>query len=251
MQRAIATVEEAASSAGSVTGTSALSANERIFVDVFVANGGKGEDAALAAGFAEASARISACRMLCRKRVSDAILARCQTFVQSAIPVAVKALLDIAGDEDALRKDRIKAATSLLEHGGMAAPKGGVQVNVGLQVNGQQAQALIGEVWSAKERRLSDIPTAMPDTLQSDLRDIEQLAIGPPATTPGGDQVQGPASGSCPVPVPSSARHVKPTISCECPQCRDAVAPAEDGDDVDAAAEFRAAFDDGGTDDEG
>jgi phage terminase small subunit len=227
-----------------VTGTSALSEGERIFVDVFIANGGKGTDAALAAGYPEASAHVTACRMLCRKRVADAVLARCQTFMQAALPVAIKALLDIAGDETAMRKDRIKAATSLLEHGGMAAPKGGVQVNVGVQVNSHQAQQLISSVWTARERRLSDIPPAMPDTLQSDLNDLELLAIGPPAPPSGGIEFQGPVAGTGPVPVPSSEHAPKSAVSCECPQCSGVEPPEEDDDS--AAAEFRRAFDDGG-----
>jgi hypothetical protein len=80
--------------------------------------------------------------------------------------------MDIAADEKAQRKDRIKAATSLVEHGGMAAPKGGVNVNVGVQVNGQQAQAIIASVHEARSARLSDIPPAMPDTLDALERDV-------------------------------------------------------------------------------
>lgn len=224
-------MDQAQEATGSVTGTSALSAAERIFVDVFIVNGGKGTEAALAAGFAEASAHVSASRMLCRKRVADAILARCQTFMQAALPIAVKALADIAADEQALRKDRIKAATSLLEHGGLAAPKGGVQVNVGVAVNGQQAQALIGSVWDAKQARLSDIAGGMSDTLKSDLDDIERLTIDAEPATPGGDQVQGPGAGSAPVPPPAFEH-----------------SPISDVSQPAAVDVFRKAFDDGGDD---
>jgi phage terminase small subunit len=224
---AIATVEEVAEDEGSVSAASKLSAPERIFCDVFMANGAKATEAAIAAGYPEASASVQACRLLCRKRVADYIIASCERLIQTALPVAIRALIEIASDKDALRKDRIKAATSLLEHGGMAAPKGGVQVNVGVAVNGQQAQQLIGEVWEAKARRLSDIPPAMPDTLQRDLADIEAAALPAPADTPGGDQLQGPVGGGCPLPPPSSANSPISRVSwpsgdgfCECADCR-------------------------------
>jgi phage terminase small subunit len=226
-----------------VTGTSALSEAERIFVDVFIGNGGQATAAAIAAGLPEASASVAACRMLCKRRVADAILARCQTFLQTAIPVALKALFDIAGDEQALRKDRIKAATCILEHGGMAAPKGGVQVNVGVQVNGEQAQRLIGSVWSAKQARLSGIADGMSDTLQSDLRDIEQLAIGPPADPPGGDQLQGPGAGTGPVPVSPSAQ---PPLSAVSDGADDGTL---DGADASPIAAFRRAVEGDADDD--
>lgn len=229
ISRAIATVDQAQEGTGSVTGTSALSERERIFVDCFIVNGGKGTEAALSAGCPEGSAHVEASRMLCRKRVADAIVARCHTLIQAALPVAIKALLDIAADDQALRKDRIKAATSLLEHGGMAAPKGGFQVNVAV-VNGSEAQKIIAEVHDARAARLSDIPPAMPDTLEADFEAIEQLAIGPPASTPGGDHIQGPAAGSCPLPVHAS-EHLD-------------ISGVSDDDPADPKDTFRKAFDD-------
>jgi phage terminase small subunit len=229
---------------GSVSGPSALSQVERVFCDMFVGNGGNAKEAAIAAGVDPGKAAVQACRWLCKRRVADHIHRLCQRLVHASLPIAIKALMDIAADETAQRKDRIKAATSLLEHGGMAAPKGGVSVSVGVAVNGQQAQQLISSVWEARAARLSDIPTAMPDTLQSDLRDIEQLAISPPQTPPGGVELQGPAAGTCPLPAPSTAKPQKSAVSCECPLCREREAPAEDVDDGDAAAEFRRAFGD-------
>lgn len=208
----------------SVSGRDALSQQERIFVDVFVGNGGKAGEAARAAGYADASADVTACKLLCRPRVAHQIRAQCESFAHAVLPVAIRTLAAAAGDEKALWKDRIKAANSLIELAGMTAPHGGVHINVGVQVNGQQAQALIGEVWNAKKARLSDIPTAMPDTIDVDLNDIERLAISPPADPPGGDQLQGPGAGTCPVPVSPSA------------QCHNS--------DVSQPDPFRGAFDD-------
>jgi hypothetical protein len=206
ISRAIAAVDEAQRETGSVSGTSALSERERIFVDAFIGNGGKAREAALEAGCPDGSAHVEASRMLCRKRVGDAILARCSTFAHACLPVAIRTLVEIAGDAEALRKDRIKAANSLVELTGLMPRGPGVQVNVGVAVNGQQAQAIIESVHQARQARLSDIPPAMSDTLQEDLRTIEALALPPADDPPGGDQLQGPGAGTCPVPVSQSAR---------------------------------------------
>jgi hypothetical protein len=82
-----------------------------------------------------------------------------------------------------------------------------------LQVNGQQAQQIIASVHDARQARLSDIPPAMPDTLQEDLRTIEALALPSPDAPPGGDQLQGPGAGTCPVPVSQSAQPQNPSVS--------------------------------------
>ena len=225
---AIATIDEAQESEGSVSAASKLSAMERIFCDVFMSNGGNGAAAAIEAGYPEASATVQACRLLCRKRVADYLVASCERIIQAGLPVAIRTLIQIASDEKALPKDRIKASTSLLEHGGMAAPKGGVQVNVGVAVNGQQAQQLISSVWEARQGRLSDIPPAMPD---KELRQIGQSidALSTPLeATQGGDHLQGPAAPAGPLPGYSSEH---------CPET-DVSAPAP----VDA---FKRVFDDG------
>lgn len=185
---------------GSVANASSLSAQERIFCDVFVANGGKAGEAARAAGYATASADVTACKLLCRSRVADRIKNLCGKFGHACLPVAIQTLVACAGDEKALWKDRIKAANSLIELAGIGAPKGGIQVNVGI-VNGQQAQQIIASVHEARSRRLSDIPPAMSDT---NLRQLEQsidVLASLPADPPGGDQLQGPAAGTCPLPV--------------------------------------------------
>jgi hypothetical protein len=209
---------------------------ERIFVDAFIANGGKGEEAALTAGYSASSAKVSACRLLCRQRVAAQIKTRCETFAHATLPVAIRCLLEIC-ETAPLPKDRIKAANSLIELAGMVAPRGGISVNVGI-VNGSAAQQVIAEVWNARTARLSDIPTAMPDTFEDDMRTIEGAALPAPAAPRGGIELQGPSALPVPVPVPSTTKVPKTAISCECPLCRDRE-PIE-GDD--AAAEFRRAF---------
>lgn len=200
-------------SGGSVSDASKLSAQERIFCDVFVSNGGKAGEAARAAGYADASADVTACKLLCRARVAERIKMLCERFGHATLPVAIQTLLAACSDEKALWKDRIKAANSLAELAGMHAPKGGLNVNVGVQVNGQQAQAIIASVHEARARRLSDIPTAMPDTLQSDIEAIgNELEADEPAH-PGGDRLQGPAAAPVPLPPHSSANIASDGVS--------------------------------------
>lgn len=222
-------LEDAQGELDSVVGAGALSAMERIFCDTFVANGGNGMEAAIAAGADPDKAAVQACRWLCRKRVADYLTNLAARFAHTALPIAIRTLIEIASDKDALRKDRIKAAVSLLEHGGMAAPKGGVQVNVGVAVNGQQAQQLIAEVWDAKTQRMSDIPTAMPDNLQALSSAIDALETDEPASEgEGGEQFQGPVAGVPSLPPPSAAKPSKTAISCECEKCRSMEAPDAD-----------------------
>lgn len=232
---AVAAVTEAREEGkGSVTRSRDLSAQERIFVDVFIANGGKAGEAARAAGYADASADVTACKLLCRSRVAEHIKNQVGKFAHSTIPLAVQTLVACAGDGKALWKDRLKAANSLIDLAGIA-PKGpGIQVNVGV-VNGSQAQAIISEVHEARARRLSDIPTAMPDTLDQDMMTLRDAIDVTPADQGGGDQLQGPASGSCPLP----------PLSSEQPSESGDYAPSRsDGSIDDAAASFRRAFDD-------
>jgi hypothetical protein len=226
----------------SVSRPSDLSQQERNFCDAFVGNGGNATQAVIDAGYSANGADVQACRLLSRQRIAARIKAQCETFAHTRLPAAIKALSDILADETILPKDRIKASNSLIELAGMTAPKGGISVNVGI-VNGSAAQQIISEVHARRTARLSDIPTAMPDTFAEDMRTLEAVALTPPADPPGGDQLQGPAAGTRPLPVPSTANSVVSTISCECPLCRDVDAPAAEGGEEDGFDAFKAAFD--------
>lgn len=223
-------VDELQESDGQCSDASKLSAQERIFCDVFVANGGKAGEAARAAGYADASADVTACKLLCRKRVADRIEHLCKQFVHTQLPVAIQTLVLAAGDEKALWKDRIKAATSLLERGGMAAPKGGVNVSVGVAVDGQKAQAIIASVHEARSARMSVIPTAMSDNLRTIEGAVERLEDD----AAGGDQTQGPAGAGVALPPPSSEQPPISDVSRPGPDALDAwklhTKDANDGD---------------------
>lgn len=177
----------------SVSGPSALSVKQRAFALEYVTNGGKARDAALAAGYGESGAHVAANRCLVSPKVGAEILRLSRSLIHTALPLAIQALVEIVTDKEIKPEIRRKAAVDLLERGGMGSEKGGVHLNVGVQVNGQQAQALIGEVWDARSARMSGIPTAMADNMRMIEGAVERLEDD----GRGGDQPQGPA----PVPV--------------------------------------------------
>lgn len=193
------------------SGRASLSPLQRDFALHFVATGGKARRAAILAGYGAPSAHISAHRNLVNPKVLAEIKRLSLVNIQSALPVAIRTLIDIClhSKDD---KARAMAANSLLDRGGMAAPKGGVQVNVGVQVNGGQVQALIGEIWNAKQARVSGIGGGMPDSSQLLEAAPEPIGLEPPAAPPpGGGELPGSHRGSSSVPPHPNAQHQSPT----------------------------------------
>jgi phage terminase small subunit len=185
-----------------VEGRAGLSKLQREFATHFVLTGGKPRRAAILAGYSPSSSSISAHRNLVNPRVLAEIDRLCKSNIKAALPVAIRTLISvcISSKDD---RARVQAASKLVELGGMV-PKGpGVQVNVGVQVNGQQAQALIGEVWKARERRMSSIEGGMPDSPPTLDGVAEPAALPAPTDREGGDVFQGPVRVPCPIPPPS------------------------------------------------
>ena len=193
----------------SVAKTSELSQQERIFCEAFVTMRGRGDLAAIEAGFNTKNASLTACRLLVKDRIASRIQVIVKRLAHTGMPAAIAALIDICNDPTVSPASRIKAANSLLERGGLATDKGGVQVNVGVQMNGGQVQQLIGSVWDAKQARLSGIPPAMSDSiaaLNDEVDAIEATALEVPAEDPGGGmKIEGPSPESCPIAGYSSA----------------------------------------------
>lgn len=183
-----------------------MSVRQREFARAYVLNGGRIAEAACEAGYGEADPGKAGRRCLLNAKVLHEIKRLSILHVEAHLPIAIKVLVDIASDPEQDAASRVKAATALLDRGGMAAPKGGVQVNVGVQVDSQGAQTLIGEIWDAKSRRVSGILPAMPDIEgQHAARLIAPpaaLAAGPGG---GGVQVQGPVAAAASLPPPSDA----------------------------------------------
>ena len=188
-------------------GPAGLSELQREFARHFVLNGGNSTKAAILAGYSDKSAHVSAHRNLVNVKVLAEIKRLSVSNVQAFLPIAIRTLVEIACDPEADPRARVQAANSLLDRAGMAAPKGGVQVNVGVQVNGQQVQALIGEVWDARSRRMSGIGGGMSDnsgTLEGQAPDALAAPTGDPSEAAGGGgmRFQGPIAGSSSIPPP-------------------------------------------------
>jgi phage terminase small subunit len=93
-----------------------LSPKERIFVDRYLALGGKrgaGKQAAEAAGFPASWAAIASHRLLRRPRVMRAIEEESKRLVRALGPQAIKVIKEIL--DDRRHKDRLKAARTVLE----------------------------------------------------------------------------------------------------------------------------------------
>lgn len=184
-------------------GRAGLSQLQRDFALHFVATGGKGRRAAILAGYSANTAHVSAFRNLANAKVLHEVDRLCKSNIKAALPVAIRALIRVCMSS---KDDRavVQAASKLVELGGMVPRSAGPAVQVNLQVNGQQAQTIIGEVWQARERRLSDIPAPMSDDSHTiDATPQPQLAA--PAGDPGrgGVEFQGPIPGTSSIPPPS------------------------------------------------
>jgi hypothetical protein len=151
------------------------------FCDAFIALGGKGEQAAIEAGYSPGGAMNIAIRNMASPKINGEIIRRLKLSGSSALAVAIGGLLRIierSKDDKAV----VAASIALMDRFGMAPPKGpGVTVNVN-NMTGDGVQALINEVWQAREMRLKEakhsdlsaIVPAMEHTPQS---------IGVPQTT--------------------------------------------------------------------
>lgn len=145
-----------------------MSARQREFARHFVLNGGNATKAAVMAGYSASDPSVAGHRCLLHPAILAEIRRLSIVNVASFLPIAIRVLIELMCDPETPARDRISAANSLLDRGGMAAPKGGVQVNVGVQVNGNEVQALIGSIWDAKSAKVGDlsgIPPAMTDTI--------------------------------------------------------------------------------------
>lgn len=182
-------------------GRALLSQLQRDFALHFVLCGGRPRRAAILAGYAAGGASISAHRNLVNPRILAEIKRLSVSNIQAALPVAIRVLIEIASDPKADARARVQAANSLLDRGGLATAKTGPTVAVQVNVNGQQVQTLIREIWEAKQRRSSDIEGPMSDAneaLEAEAHDPVSAAGEAPDR--GGDQAQGPVPGSSSIP---------------------------------------------------
>lgn len=124
------------------------------FIDHYIALGGKGEAAALAAGYGAGGAAQIAMRNLAKPKVQDEIQRRLKMQGGSALAIAITRLLKII---ETSTDDRAAVAASLglMDRFGMAPPKGPAIVNNIAVMNGNAAQAILIDVQQRREQRLA------------------------------------------------------------------------------------------------
>jgi hypothetical protein len=95
----------------------AMTERERRFVEAFMGQcGGNGTQAAIAAGYGRAGAKVRASRLLTKRNVQSAIAAQVERREQAAIATADerdRILSSIARDDSAESRDRIRAISEL------------------------------------------------------------------------------------------------------------------------------------------
>jgi hypothetical protein len=126
------------------------------FVDAFVQMGGKGELAAIEAGYSPITAGNMAVRNLSQPKIVALLNERLKVQGPVALAIAIGALLRIAEKSD---DDRavVQAAVALCDRFGLSVPKGplvAIQNNNGM--TGEAAQRLLEEVAMARALRLRD-----------------------------------------------------------------------------------------------
>lgn len=179
-----------------------LSPLQREFARQYVLTGGNATKAATLAGYG--APEKAGFRALVNSTVLHEIKRLTIVHVESWLPIAIRQLVDIMCDPTTDAKARVMAANSLLDRGGLRPKSDGPAVQVNVQINGQQAQAAIAEVWNARNGRLSgqmsDIVPPMSDTVEHEPRDDDELDDA------GDDEPDPPGRGGCvdqgPVPVP-------------------------------------------------
>lgn len=124
------------------------------FVDRFIEMGGKGTEAALAAGYGEGGAANIAQRNLANPKIQAEIARRLKLQTGSALATALGALFEVI-EEGEDERARVQAALGIMDRFGMAPPKGpavAVQIN---NMDGNGAQAILLDVQNRRQQRLA------------------------------------------------------------------------------------------------
>lgn len=153
-----------------------LSERQRAFVDAYVCGipaeetldgvevrPGQGIAAAIAAGYAEVSARNMANRNLLNPKVQAEIEARVRAGRGSVLLAGVSALLEVV-EKGQDERARVGAATALLDRFGMAPPKGpsvAVQIN-NTTVSASEASSVLTLIAEREKARLMRDSTRAP-----------------------------------------------------------------------------------------
>lgn len=127
----------------------------REFCRQYVLNGGRGEQAAIDAGYGGGAANM-ATRNLCKPKVQAEIQRLSKVTIGAALPVAINRLIKILEmeGEKADPRAQVQAATVILDRAGLHVPKGPA-VAVQFNMNGNHAQAIIADVHASRQSRLT------------------------------------------------------------------------------------------------
>jgi len=144
-------LRKAAARAAPTASGDELTTMQRAFCREYVANGGHGERAAIAAGFSPKTARQKASQLLRKPKVQEIIRAETFEQVERLAPRALNVLLGIIDDPEVAARDRVRAAEAILERSYLhKMSKTEVQVS-----HVVDPATLIAEVWAKRQARLA------------------------------------------------------------------------------------------------
>lgn len=124
-----------------------------MFAAHYVLCGGNATKAAALAGYA------SPCTSSRKNLVNPTVLAEIKRLsvinISAYLPSLVRTALEMAFDPETPPIARVQILRDLMDRGGMAVPKNAPMVAVQVNVDGNQAQAIIREVHDSRVKRLS------------------------------------------------------------------------------------------------
>lgn len=134
---------------------------QRMFAVHFATNGGHGPTAAKEAG--AKSPNVQAAKWLAMPKVLDYVRFLSVARIDSLVPAAITALLEVMNDREASESARISAAKSILDRAGIIERK---SPSVAIQINNEAGApgSIIQRVYDSEQARLSDISDTMSDS---------------------------------------------------------------------------------------
>lgn len=131
------------------------------FVDNFVAGGMNATRAAVAAGYSERSAKVTAHNLLKKPHVQDAIRAEQRRVLQSDLAtLALGVLRKVLEDEDAPVGARVDAAKTVLDRAGLVAQRVASDEQVDMPIS-QLSQDSLSRIILKGEARILELQQAI------------------------------------------------------------------------------------------
>lgn len=174
-----------------------LSVPQTIFAQNYVMNGGNGVQAARAAGYASSTMAV---KCLSNPSVLAEIKRLSVLNLEAKLPELIARLTAIALDPKTPPALAVDTGMKLLDRAGLK-PKSSPLVEIHqssqhVHLTSDLAQQVIGEVWQARQRRVSDISGGMTDSAPL----IDATPAAAVHDPQGGGNSQGPVAGPDPIP---------------------------------------------------